>query len=289
MATGQEDVNLTTTNFAVTWHLTLSIGERGKGGVQTAQEGTVSSTGDVSRGNSQRGTLGKLSGDVQGWEALESGGRAVGASGEERAGQSDDGSGVDWSVERGGEGGFSVGESDVGVVTGLNSQDGGRSGKVSWVLDGTSGTEVGRDTNTLKDLGDSHEGLGVSVGEGVVASLDRGGTSGSKSRGQKVDVGSLIIGDDLDLSADFVTETSVAERLLVVLGKTLGVERGLEVLKGQREVEDIGIGDVTGGAGGLQARSGHHNGANNGGGSHSDRVGLGRVSKCVFVEVVKKG
>lgn len=247
------------------------------------QEGTVSSSGGVGRSDGDRGSSGEFAGHVQGREALESWGRSVGASSEEGGSQGDDRSGVDRGVERGGERRLSVDQSDVGVVTSLNSQDGGSSGKVGRVLDGTSGTEVSGYTDTLEDLRNSQEGLGVDVREGVVTSLNGGGTGGGQSGGQKGNVGSLVVRDGLDLLAGVITKTGTAECLGVILGKTLRVKRGLEVLKSQREVKDIRIGNVAGGLlhaggsqqdGGCDDRGSHVAGVGLSGGVRMDRVGI---------------
>lgn len=108
--------------------------------------------------------------------------------------------------------------------------------------------------------------------EGVVTGLNGGGTGGGQSGGQKGNVSSFVVRDGLNLLAGVITKAGTAECFRVILGKTLRVKRGLKVLKSQREVEDIGIGNVAGGL--LHAGSSQQNSGCDDGGSHVDGVRL---------------
>lgn len=69
------------------------------------------------------------------------------------------------------------GRVDPRVVARLGGQDGTRGGKVILVLDEMSGTEVGRDTDTLEDGGEGHKGGDVGIGaisRRLVSRLRRG-------------------------------------------------------------------------------------------------------------------
>ena len=103
-----------------------------------------------------------------------------GARDEERSGHGDDGGGGLGSVVGLGSGGVSVDVSDEGVVSGLNGEDGSGGGNEGGGVDGTGGSEVSGHSNTLENLGETEESGNVRVGEGVVASLDRGGSSSSE-------------------------------------------------------------------------------------------------------------
>jgi hypothetical protein len=61
-----------------------------------------------------------------------------------------------------------------------------------------------------------------------------------QSRGEEVDVGLLIGSNLLDVGIEWVVHACLDKVLLGIVLETLSVERGLEVLKGQSIVEDVG-------------------------------------------------
>jgi hypothetical protein len=107
-----------------------------------------------------------------------------------------------------------VGSSDLagGValersVNRLSHQDRACNGKVVLAGDQRSCTEVGRSTNTLKDGSEAQEALGVGVGEGVGASLNRCYTSLLQSTSEELDVVLLIVRDVLKVVVVVATVT----------------------------------------------------------------------------------
>ena len=123
----------------------------------------------------------------------------------------------------------------------LNGQDGSSGGQVSWVGDVGCCSEVCSDSDTLEHLGESQETTWVCVWELVLACGDWSSACGLESRGQEVDVGGLIEGDLLEVRVECSVESGCGEVGCRVLGKTLLVEGGLEVLESQGEVKDDGI------------------------------------------------
>jgi hypothetical protein len=130
--------------------------------------------------------------------------------------------------------------SDVGVVAGLNSEDGAGCVQVVGVGNGSSGTEVGADSDTLENGCESNEGGWVGGWEGVDALCDGLVT---ESLGEERDMGGLIVGDFLEVGVEWVGETGLDEVLLGVVGKTLTVELVLELHEGQGVVEDVNVGN----------------------------------------------
>jgi len=57
----------------------------------------------------------------------------------------------------------------------------------------------------------------VQLPEVVIASCDRGGTSGSKSRGQEADVSSLVVGKSLNLGVKLGVVTCRSKLSCIVL------------------------------------------------------------------------
>lgn len=91
-------------------------------------------------------------------------------------------------IEGGREGLLTEGGADVRGVAGLDGQDGAGSSQVVLVGDGGSGAEVGGNTNTLEDTGETNERVDVSHGEG------KGGLPDglvSESSGEELDVSLL--------------------------------------------------------------------------------------------------
>ena len=68
---------------------------------------------------------------------------------------------------------------------GRTGQDGGGGGDEGGGVDGSSGSEVSRHSDTLEDLRETEESGNGRVGEGVVASLNRGGSSSSEGTWEK--------------------------------------------------------------------------------------------------------
>lgn len=124
----------------------------------------------------------------------------------------------------------------------------------------------------------------------VVAGLGGGRANGS---GEESDVLSLMPGDFLEATTDPCWETSLGERVAVVLGKSLGVERVLEMLEGQRilrgwqtskylenkrlfyscsnaYLEDVGVCDGGSATSGYSAGQGGGDESSDGGELHSD-------------------
>jgi len=140
-------------------------------------------------------------------------------------------------------------------VTSLNGQDGASGSQVGLGHDVRGRTEVGGNTNTLKDLSGCEERLNISVAEVVCAGIDRFCSSGAQGTSEERHVGLLVAGDGGDAGANIVGEASGLEGGSVVLGKTLAVEGILKVLKSKSVVEDVGISD-----GSLLALSGRSGG-----------------------------
>ena len=89
--------------------------------------------------------------------------------------------------------------SDVGVVAGLNTENRAGCGQVVGVGNGSSGTEVGADSDTLENGCESSERGWVSGWEGVGALCDGLVT---ESLGEVRDVGGLIVGDFLEVGIE---------------------------------------------------------------------------------------
>jgi hypothetical protein len=113
-------------------------------------------------------------------------------------GEGDDGGGGEGGVEGGGVRGVAVHELDEGGVASLDGEDRSGGKEEALVGDGSSGSEVGRRSDTLEDLGESEEARDTGVGEGVVASLDGGGSGGGEGGGEEGDVGGLVRRDGLE-------------------------------------------------------------------------------------------
>jgi len=142
-------------------------------------------------------------------------------------------------------------------VTRFDRQHGAGVGQVRLRHDVGGGAEVGADADTLEDGGEHHEGLRVRDAEVVGAFVDglgaggwkdgqfehikileRGEESTGESASQELDVGLLVLGDGLQVVVEGGVEAGGGELLLGVVGQTLAVELVLEVLQGERIVED---------------------------------------------------
>lgn len=124
----------------------------------------------------------------------------------------------------------------------LDSEDGASSGEITRVGDVGSSTEVSRDTDTLEDVGSGNERLDAGDAESVCAGSDSLSTSGLEGRGQELDVGGLVRADLLEVLVEGGIVTSGRELGLGEVCKSLLVEGVLEVLKGERIVQDLGYG-----------------------------------------------
>ena len=153
-------------------------------------------------------------------------------------GEGEDSAGLESSVESGGNGLGAGCDTDEGLVTGLDSEDGTSGGQDVGGVDERSGTEVGRDTDGLKDTGGLDHGVGAGKGgvEVVLAWLD-GLCTGSCDGGLKSsDVGGLSLSNThqrLDLA---FTQTESHEVGHGELGETLLVVFRFEMLGGQSAV-----------------------------------------------------
>lgn len=108
------------------------------------------------------------------------------------------------------------------------------------VQDGGRRTEVRADAHALEHRGQRNERRGVGAGERVGALGDGGiGQSGGEER----DVRRLVVGDLPQVVVEGVGEAGGHELGLRVVGQALAVELVLEVLEGQRVVEDAHVRD----------------------------------------------
>lgn len=160
---------------------------------------------------------------------------AFGAGLDELSGEGEDGAGLESSVESGGDGLGAGCDADESLVAGLDSDDGTSGGEDVGRVDERSGTEVGRDTDGLKDTGGLDHGVGAGKGgvEVVLAWLD-GLCAGSCDGGlESSDVGGLSLAnthEGLDLT---FTQTESHEVGHGELGETLLVVFRFEMLGGQ--------------------------------------------------------
>jgi hypothetical protein len=127
------------------------------------------------------------------------------------------------SVEGLGEGGVAVEETDEGVVSGLDREDGSGSEEVARGGEGSSSSEVRGNSDTLNDLGQGEESRDAGVGEGVVAGADGGHTGGGERGREESDVRRLVLGDLLEEGVR-AGESSGGEVGSAELGERLGVE-----------------------------------------------------------------
>lgn len=189
------------------------------------------------------------------------GSRAGGEAGDELGGQGEDLVEVEGCVVRLGERRLVQRLADVGRVASLDGQDAAGDGHVCLVDDDGGGAQVGRDTHTLEDRGESNEGRGVGAGEGVGSLLHSGGTECARQEG---DVLLLIVGNLHQVVIEtlwliqvsfmalplviregaYVVEASILEIFLRVVCETLLVELALKVLESKSVVQDV---DVTAG------------------------------------------
>jgi len=146
---------------------------------------------------------------------------------------------------------------DPGLVARLGGEDGSGGGEIGRVLDELGSTEVGGNTNTLEGGGKSGEGLNIGVREVVFAGL---GGSGAESTRQESDVGSLVLGDLCEAGADPEVKAGVLESSLVELGESARVEGVLQVLEGERVLEDVGVRGSTLDGGGDDGHRGGEDG-----------------------------
>lgn len=162
--------------------------ELGVGAVGGDKVGTWSSEGDGCAGGD-----GASGADCELGEGLDGQGR-VGARARDDEGC---GEGVDFvKVERViewlREGRLPEGGADVRAVSGLDGQYGAGIGEVGLAHDGGGSTEVGADTDTLKDRCKSDEALGVAHTEVVGAFRDGCGSSSLQGRGEEGNMRRLI-------------------------------------------------------------------------------------------------
>lgn len=138
---------------------------------------------------------------------------------------------------------------EVAGVAGLDGEDGGGVSESSLGGDEWSGTLVGGSTEGLKDGGLAEETSRVGDWEGVDALLD---SLASKGGGEEVNVVLLVAGDGLETLVEVWGNTEGLEVGGGEVGETLLVEYVLQMLKGESEVQNVGIGDTGGGAGGIE-------------------------------------
>ena len=103
-------------------------------------------------------------------------------------------------------------------MTGFDSQDRTCRSEVCLGSDGWRGSEVGSDSDVLKDTGKSDERLDISGWEGVGAFSHWNSTCCGKGLGQKLDVLGLISGNFLEIGEERVWESSGDELGLGVVG-----------------------------------------------------------------------
>lgn len=127
------------------------------------------------------------------------------------------------SVEGLGEGGVAVEETDEGVVSGLDREDGSGSEEVARGRERSSSSEVRGNSDTLDDLGEGEESRDAGVGEGVVAGADGGHTGGGERGREESDVRRLVLGDLLEEGVRS-GESSSGKVSSAELGEGLGVE-----------------------------------------------------------------
>lgn len=182
----------------------------------------------------------------QGGERLDGEVGTIGARLDEGSGQREDLPGAQRSVKGTGGAGELRDDVDGGLVAGLNGEDGAGSGQDRLVLDQGSGSQVSRDTDALEDGCGTQHASGVGELEVVLAGLDGLGAGLSDGALQEGDVG-LLAGTNAEEIGDLLGgSTKGLELGGGELGETLLVEGGLEVLKGQSELQDVDIGKATG-------------------------------------------
>lgn len=185
--------------------------------------------------------LASARGGSDGWESLDGERAVLGCDGlDERSGQGDDLVEVQWDVVWGRERRqlWLLLRTDVGRVTSLGGEDRPSSGQVGGISNVLSGTEVGRNTNTLKDAGEGEESLDVVEAEVVGVCNNRLDTGSGKGTSQELDVACLVSGDGLEVGVEHIVVSGGSEVRLGELGKSLIVEGMLEVLQSEGVVED---------------------------------------------------
>jgi hypothetical protein len=165
---------------------------------------------------------------------------------------------------------------DPGGVAGLDGQDAAGADEDGLGLDVRDLAEIGVDAGVLEHVGGGLE-LGLVLGRALEVELRLRHGGGAERLSQEGDVGGLVLGDD-GREAESVL---VCERLRC---DSLGVEGGLEVLQGEREIEDGDVGRRHRGAG--ERRQGTREG---GAADHRTRPEAGllqeraaRVPPCVL-------
>lgn len=165
------------------------------GGVEGGEGGAARSgrVGETTEGGSRRGVAlevqhGSLcqghdtgyrsrAGHRQGREGSKDQVGTTGAGLDEGGSEREDCLGSKGSVKGRGGGGNSRGNADEGLMSSLDGEDRSSSAEDLGVGNKGSGTQVGRDTNALKDSSSGNHTLGVSEAEVVLAGLDRLDTS----------------------------------------------------------------------------------------------------------------
>jgi hypothetical protein len=186
--------------------------------------------------------LGVLESD--GGECLDVEVGSFGAGLDELSGEGEDSAGLESSVESSGDWLGAGCDADESLVTGLDSEDGTSGGKDIGRVDERGGTEVGRDTNSLKNTGSLDHGISARKGsvEVVLARLDGLCTSSCDCGLEGSDVSSLSLSDahqGLDLAFAQTESHKVAHG---ELGETLLVVFRFEMLGGQSAVVTVSFG-----------------------------------------------
>ena len=113
-------------------------------------------------------------------------------------------------------------------MTGLDSQDCTGRGQVLFVHNLSGSSKVGCYTDPFKDAGKCHEGLGVGGREAVFELVGRNDTSPLECTRDEIDMGLLVLVDDLQVAVEGILETRLDKGRLRVVGKTFLVELALK-------------------------------------------------------------
>lgn len=150
---------------------------------------------------------------------------------DEGTGETEDGVGVDGGTSNVGRGNQVQRVALDGLVQALSSKDSTSGTQKLLVGDERSSTEVGGNTNALKDGGEPNERANICEWEVVAAGSHWADTETSQGSLQEHNVGLLITSDESHLVEEACSEATTDEIRLGKAGETLLVEHIFKVLK----------------------------------------------------------
>jgi hypothetical protein len=219
---------------------TLTLSERHElgatGDEATGSEGAVSGTRGSLRSKADARTDGE-GGRVdtvshgEGRESFDGEVGSFGARSDEGGGEGEDVTRTEGDVEASGNRGGGTEDTDGGLVTSLDGQDGTSSAEEGRVGKQRSGTEVGGDTDGLKDASGGDHAGGVSEAEVVLARTDGGDAVLGEGGLEEGDMLLLGLADLLEVGDGLGVETEGSEVRVGELLEASAVEGLLEVLE----------------------------------------------------------